>query len=201
MLDRDFAAARKTCEAEATNPDENLSRLMALVVIHLLANDAASATNEIEKARGFVEARLRERPNETSLIQLAWINFGSRETMRRLFVWPRRRHKLAPVEKDALLGEASSIWTGSNSGQSRQLGGGRQYTPKITGHAGRFLRFHRAGSRSTIRFGIRSAMIRASNSCSLGRNTSALKYVFRHNAPSEKSRDWTRPLHRHRRLL
>jgi TolB-like protein len=65
VLDRDFVAARKTCETEAANPDENLSRLMALVVIHLLANDAGGATDEIEKARGLVEAQQHERPTRT----------------------------------------------------------------------------------------------------------------------------------------
>jgi adenylate cyclase len=105
VLDRDFAAARKTCETEATNPDENLSRLMALVVIHLLANDATSATDEIEKVRGFVETRLRERPNETSLIQLAWINLALRNKTEALRL-ATQAAQVAPVEKDALLGAA-----------------------------------------------------------------------------------------------
>ena len=143
VLDRDFAAARKTCETEATNPDENLSRLMALAVIHLLANDAASATDEIEKTRGFVEARLRERPNETSLIQLAWINLALRKNAEALRL-ATQAAQAAPVEKDALLGAAILTRTGSNSGQTRRIGVGRQNTPKITGNAGRFFRLHRA---------------------------------------------------------
>jgi len=116
VLDRDFAAARKTCETEATNPDENLSRLMALVVIHLLANDPASATAEIEKARGFVEARLRERPNETSLIQLSWINLALRNNAEALRL-ATQAAQAAPVEKDALLGAA--ILTGLAEIQAR----------------------------------------------------------------------------------
>ena len=116
VLDRDFAAARKTCATEATNPDENLSRLMALVVIHLLANDAAGATDEIEKARGFVEAQLRERPNETSLIQLAWINLALRKNAEALRL-ATQAAQAAPVEKDALLGAA--ILTGLAQIQAR----------------------------------------------------------------------------------
>jgi adenylate cyclase len=116
VLDRDFAAARKTCETEATNPDENLSRLMALVVIHLLANDPGSATAEIEKARGFVEARLRERPNETSLIQLSWINLALRNNAEALRL-ATQAAQAAPVEKDALLGAA--ILTGLAQIQAR----------------------------------------------------------------------------------
>ena len=116
VLDRDFAAARKTCETEAPNPDENLSRLMALVVIHLLANDAASATDEIEKARGFVEAQLRKRPNETSLIQLAWINLALRNNVEALRL-ATQAAQAAPVEKDALLGAA--ILTGLAQIQAR----------------------------------------------------------------------------------
>ena len=115
-LDRDFVAARKTCETEAANPDENLSRLMALVVIHLLANDAGGATDEIEKTRGLVEARLRERPNETSLIQLAWINLalGNKPEALRLAT---QAAQSAPIEKDALLG--SAILTGLAQVQAR----------------------------------------------------------------------------------
>jgi len=116
VLDRDFAAARKTCETEATNPDENLSRLMALVVIHLLANDAGSATDEIENARGLVEARLRERPNETALIQLAWINLALRNNTEALRLATQAAQS-APVEKDALLGPA--ILTGLAQIQAR----------------------------------------------------------------------------------
>lgn len=116
VLDRDFAAARKTCETEATNPDENLSRLMALVVIHLLANDAASGTDEIQKARGFVEAQLRARPNETSLIQLAWINLALRNNAEALRL-ATQAAQAAPVEKDALLGAA--ILTGLAQIQAR----------------------------------------------------------------------------------
>ena len=116
VLDRDFAGARKTSETEATNPEENLSRLMALVVIHLLANDAASATDEIDKARGFVEAQLRARPNETSLIQLAWINLALRNNAEALRL-ATQAAQAAPVEKDALLGAA--ILTGLAQIQAR----------------------------------------------------------------------------------
>jgi serine/threonine-protein kinase len=116
VLDRDFAAAQKTCETEATNPDENLSRLMALVVIHLLAN-GPGVTNEVEKVRALLETRLRERPSETfALIELAWVNLALRNNSEALRLAAQAAES-APVEKDALLGPA--ILTGLAQIQAR----------------------------------------------------------------------------------
>src|SRR5262249_10377597 len=117
VLDHDFAAARKACETEVANPDENLSRLMALLVIHLLSNDVASAGNEIEKARVLVETRLRERPNEPlTLMQMAWVNLALRNNAeaRRLATLAAQA---APVEKDAVQG--AGILTGFAEIQAR----------------------------------------------------------------------------------
>ena len=198
VLDRDFAAARKTCETEAANPDENLSRLMALVVIHLLANDAASAADEIEKARGLVEARLRERPNETSLIQLAWINLALRNNAEALRLATQAAQS-APVEKDALLGPA--ILTGLAQIQARAG------EPAAAVNTLQRLLAMPAG------FCVSIAQLKIDPVWDPIRNDPGFqqllagkelvgpnKYVFRLDVRFEV-RDRARPLHRHRRLL
>jgi TolB-like protein/Flp pilus assembly protein TadD len=117
VLNRDFAAARKACETESANPDENRSRLMALVVIDLLTNDAASAADEIEKARKLLEARVRERPNEPfALLELAWVNLALRNNPEALRLATQAAQS-APVEKDAVTGAA--ILTGLAQIQAR----------------------------------------------------------------------------------
>jgi len=117
VLNRDFAAARKACETESANPDENRSRLMALVVIDLLTNDAASAADEIEKARKLLEARVRERPNEPfALIELAWVNLALKNNPEALRLATQAAQS-APVEKDAITGPA--ILTGLAQIQAR----------------------------------------------------------------------------------
>jgi serine/threonine-protein kinase len=117
VLNRDFAAARKACETESANPDENRSRLMALVVIDLLTNDAASAADEIEKARKLLEARVRERPNEAfTLIELAWVNLALKNNPEALRLATQAAQS-APVEKDAITGPA--ILTGLAQIQAR----------------------------------------------------------------------------------
>ena len=117
VLDRDFAAARKACETESANPDENRSRLMALVVIDLLTNDALSAADEIEKVHDLLEARLRERPNEAfTLIELAWVNLALRNNPEALRLATQAAQS-TPVEKDALTGPA--ILTGLAQIQAR----------------------------------------------------------------------------------
>ena len=117
VLNRDFAAARKACETESANPDENRSRLMALVVIDLLTNDAASAADEIEKARKLLEARVRERPNEPfALIELAWVNLALKNNPEALRLATQATQS-APVEKDAITGPA--ILTGLAQIQAR----------------------------------------------------------------------------------
>jgi Flp pilus assembly protein TadD len=102
ILAGDFVAARKACEPESSNPDDDRSRQVALAVIHLLANDVDSARNEIEKTHALVEARVHERPDDNfTLIQSAWINLalGNNAEALRLAT---RAAELSPIEKDAL---------------------------------------------------------------------------------------------------
>jgi serine/threonine-protein kinase len=104
VVERDFAAALKTCEAESSNPEEDRGRLAARAAIHLLAGDADGAHDEIEKARGLLEARLREQPNdESAAMQLSWVNLALRHDAEALR-FADRASQLVPVEKDALAG-------------------------------------------------------------------------------------------------
>jgi tetratricopeptide (TPR) repeat protein len=104
VIDRDFAAALKTCETESTNPDENRARLAARVAVHVLAGDTAGAQDEIEKTRGLLEARLHERPDdEFAQIQLSWVYLALKRNADALRL-AHQAVELIPVEKDAVRG-------------------------------------------------------------------------------------------------
>jgi TolB-like protein/Tfp pilus assembly protein PilF len=107
VIERDFAAALKTCETETGNPDEDRARLAARVAVHVLAGDAASAHDDIEKARGALEARLRERPSDQSaMMQLSWVDLALNRNAEALRL-AHQASELMPVEKDSLAGPAS----------------------------------------------------------------------------------------------
>jgi TolB-like protein/class 3 adenylate cyclase/cytochrome c-type biogenesis protein CcmH/NrfG len=106
VVERDFSAAMKVWEKEITDPAGNRERLCARVAIHVLAGDAAGAQTEAEKARVLVEARLRERPEDTSpLTQLSWIYLALKRNADALKV-ARQAVSLFPPEKDATQGAA-----------------------------------------------------------------------------------------------
>ena len=107
VIERDFAAALKTCETETGNPDEDRARLAARVAVHVLAGDVASAHDDIEKARALLEARLRERPSDQSaMMQLSWVNLALKRNAEALRL-AHQASELMPVEKDSLAGPAS----------------------------------------------------------------------------------------------
>ncbi|HEY0432185.1 MAG TPA: hypothetical protein VGC61_10210, partial [Pyrinomonadaceae bacterium] len=69
--------------------------------VHVLAGDAASAGEEIEKTRGLLEARLHERPaDDWTMRQLAWVNLALNRNAEAL----RLAHQASEVtgEKDAV---------------------------------------------------------------------------------------------------
>src|SRR5207253_9751726 len=89
---------------ETGNPDEDRARLAARVAVHVLAGDAAGAHDEIEKARGLLEARLQERPSdESAMMQLSWVNVALKRSAEALRL-AHRASELQSVEKDALAG-------------------------------------------------------------------------------------------------
>jgi TolB-like protein/Flp pilus assembly protein TadD len=104
VVERDFAAALKTCEMETGNPDEDRARLAARAAVHVLAGDAASAHDEIEKARGLLEARLHERPeDEFNVMQLSWVNLALGRDAEALRL-AQRASELVSVQKDTITG-------------------------------------------------------------------------------------------------
>jgi TolB-like protein/class 3 adenylate cyclase/Flp pilus assembly protein TadD len=106
VIERDFGAALKIWENEINDPAGNRERLCARVAIHVLAGDAAGAQTEAEKARVLVEARLRERPDDTSpLTQLSWIYLALKRNADALKVG-RQAVSLFPPERDATQGAA-----------------------------------------------------------------------------------------------
>ncbi len=104
VVERDFAAALKTCEMATGNPDEDRARLAARAAVHVLAGDAASAHDEIEKARGLLEARLHERPeDEFNVMQLSWVNLALGRDAEALRL-AQRASELVSVQKDTITG-------------------------------------------------------------------------------------------------
>jgi TolB-like protein/class 3 adenylate cyclase len=104
VVERDFAAALKICEMETGNPDEDRARLAAHAAVHVLAGDAASAHDEIEKARGLLETRLHERPeDEFNVMQLSWVNLALKRNAEALRL-AQLAGELVSVQKDTLTG-------------------------------------------------------------------------------------------------
>ena len=104
VIKRDFGAALKKWDKESSDPIANRQRLSARVAIHVLAGDAASAREEVERARGLVEARVRERADDkNALIQLSWINVALNREAEALKL-AQRSAELLPPEKDAVGG-------------------------------------------------------------------------------------------------
>jgi TolB-like protein/class 3 adenylate cyclase/Tfp pilus assembly protein PilF len=105
VLDRDFAAALKVCEIETTNPDENRGRMAARAAVHVLAGDTEKVQVEMEKARGLLEARLREPDDGFVTLQLGWVNLALGRNDEALQL-AQRATEMLPVEKDFVAGAA-----------------------------------------------------------------------------------------------
>jgi TolB-like protein len=104
LIERDFAGALALCEAEIPDPDENRYRLASRTAVHVLAADAAQAHDEIERTRGLLESRLRNRSDDViALLQLSWVNVALQRNAEALRL-AHRATELVSVEKDALLG-------------------------------------------------------------------------------------------------
>jgi TolB-like protein/Flp pilus assembly protein TadD len=103
-IKRDCGAALKAWDQEKSNPLQIRDRLVARAAIHLLAGDAANARDEIESGRAFVEARLREQPDDGyALSQLSWIDTALGRNAEALTA-ARRAAELVPPEKDDVEG-------------------------------------------------------------------------------------------------
>jgi TolB-like protein/Tfp pilus assembly protein PilF len=106
VMERDFAGALKACETKAADPDENRSRLVARVAIHVLAGDTASAQGEIEQTRDLLERQLSDRPDDAfAMMQLSWANLALNREADALGL-AHQGTDLHPLEKDFLTGAA-----------------------------------------------------------------------------------------------
>src|SRR6267143_2024347 len=104
VIKRDFGAALNQWDKESSDPIANRQRLSARVAIHVLAGDAGSAREEIERARGLVEARVHERAyDKNALIELSWIDVALNRDAEALKL-AQRSAELLPPEKDAVGG-------------------------------------------------------------------------------------------------
>jgi len=104
VIKRDFGAALNQWDKESSDPIANRQRLSARVAIHVLAGDAGSAREEIERARGLVEARVHERADDkNALIELSWIDVALNRDAEALKL-AQRSAELLPPEKDAVGG-------------------------------------------------------------------------------------------------
>ena len=102
-LEKNYAAALRFFENSGNGIGER-TRLSARAAIQVLADDAAGASAEIEKARALAEAALRERPADLdAMVQLSWINLALKRNTEALGA-ARRAVDLLPPEKDALVG-------------------------------------------------------------------------------------------------
>ena len=102
-LERDFVAALHLFDQTGNRVTERV-RLSARAAIQVLADNAAGASAEIEKARALAEAVLRERPADLdAMVQLSWINLALKRNTEALGA-ARRAVDLLPPEKDALVG-------------------------------------------------------------------------------------------------
>jgi hypothetical protein len=109
VIQRDFAAALKNCPNDNSDPAAVRARLSARAAIHVLAGNAAGAQAEIETARGLVEARLREQPDDkTALTQLSWIDLALKREAEAL-KHAREAVDLMPPEKDAVGGPQTVV--------------------------------------------------------------------------------------------
>jgi serine/threonine-protein kinase len=105
VLDHNFAAALKVCEPETTNPDENRGRMAARAAVHVLAGDTDKVHEEMEKARGLLEARLRDPDDGFVTLQLGWVNLALKRNAEAVRL-AHRATELLPVEKDIVGGVA-----------------------------------------------------------------------------------------------
>jgi serine/threonine-protein kinase len=104
VLERDFTGALKLCGTEGHDPAEQRGQLASRAALHVLAGDAATAKDELERVRDLLEARLRERPDDTfSLLQLSWVNVALQRNADALRL-AYQATELMPVEKDAIRG-------------------------------------------------------------------------------------------------
>jgi len=105
IIERDFPTALKIWEPGANDgAAKNEVGIAARPTIHVLAGDSSASRAESEQVGGVLEAALRERPNDLSILtQLSWIYLALGRNAEALSA-ARQAANILPIEKDALLG-------------------------------------------------------------------------------------------------
>ena len=104
VVERNFAAALQAWSNESSDSGLERSRLAARAAIHVLGGDAASAPDDVAKARRLVETRAHEQPDDIrALAELSWIALAQKRNADALAL-AHQAAELLPVEKDAMGG-------------------------------------------------------------------------------------------------
>jgi hypothetical protein len=104
VLGRDFNAALKACETGMAATTNERQKLVAKAGIRVLAGDVTGAQTDAGKARGLLETRLRDHPQDfRSLRALSWVYLALNRKSDAINT-ARKSVELLPLEKDAVLG-------------------------------------------------------------------------------------------------
>jgi tetratricopeptide (TPR) repeat protein len=107
VLGRNFEAALKSCDTGTVATANGWQRFAARAGIRVLAGDIPSAQPDAEKARGPLEARLRDYPRDfRALRALSWSYLALNRKTDAINT-ARRAVELLPLEKDAVLGSGN----------------------------------------------------------------------------------------------
>jgi tetratricopeptide (TPR) repeat protein len=105
VIERRFTDAFQAFEKQVAKNDlEHLRQLAGRVVLRVLAGETEAAKSAGEEARSLLEARLRERPDDTfAMTGLSWVYLALGRNADALRVSEQAAH-LISIEKDALAG-------------------------------------------------------------------------------------------------
>jgi serine/threonine protein kinase len=107
VMQRRFTDAFQALEKEVVNDDRgHLQQLAARAILRVLAGQPAAAKSEAEEALPVLEARLRERPDDTlAITELSWVYLALGRNADALRL-SGQAADLISIEKDALAGPA-----------------------------------------------------------------------------------------------
>jgi TolB-like protein/Flp pilus assembly protein TadD len=110
VMERRFSDALQAFEAEGSNGDiERTRQLAGQAVLQLLAGQTEAAKSTGEEALPLLEARLRERPDDSfATTELAWVYLALGRNADALRV-AREAAASIPIEKDAVTGPAFQV--------------------------------------------------------------------------------------------
>ncbi len=105
VIERHFTDAFQALEKEVVNDDRGrLQQLVGRVALRVLAGQPEAAKSAAEQARPLLEARLRERPDDTlAMTELSWVYLALGRNADALRL-ARQAADLISIEKDALAG-------------------------------------------------------------------------------------------------